>query len=92
MTTSDDDSPIAWGDARSEADYVARYAERRGIAPPENWRVLLVFCFFRLAAILEGVVRRAADGNASNPQAARAYAQAIPVLAGMAREITNETA
>lgn len=75
----------------SEAETVARYAERRAIAPPENWHVLLVFCFFRLAAILQGVVRRAADGNASNPQTARTYAEAIPILAGMAREITNET-
>lgn len=76
----------------TERDYVVRYAERRGIAPPENWTFLVVFCFFRLAAILEGVVRRAADGNASNPEAAQRYAQAIPVLAKMARKITKETA
>ncbi len=75
----------------SEQDYVASYAARRGISPPENWAFYLVFCFFRLAAILEGVVRRAADGNASNPETARSYETAIPVLAEMARRVTKET-
>lgn len=75
----------------TEAEYVAAYADRRGIAPPGNWSFYLVFCFFRLAAILEGVVRRAADGNASNPETAKRYATAIPVLANMARQITKET-
>lgn len=75
-----------------EADYVARYCERRGISKPENWTFYLVFSFFRLAAILEGVGRRAADGNASNPQAARAYAQAVPVLASMAADLIDEAA
>lgn len=75
-----------------EAEYVACYAQRRGIATPEHWTPLLVFCFFRLAAILEGVVRRAADGNASNPEGARRYARAIPVLAEMAVKIIKEGA
>ena len=45
------------------------------------------FSFFRLAAILEGVVRRAADGNASNPETARSYAAAITLLAAEANAI-----
>jgi aminoglycoside phosphotransferase (APT) family kinase protein len=74
----------------SEADYVARYCERRGIAEPENWAFYLAFSFFRLAAILTGVVRRAHDGNASNPETARSYAAAIPLLAGAACALIDE--
>ncbi|MCY4336946.1 MAG: phosphotransferase [Litoreibacter sp.] len=72
-----------------EEGYVARYCARRGIVPPENWSFYLAFAFFRLAAILEGVVRRAKDGNASNPETARTYSAAIPVLAAEANRITQ---
>ena len=71
----------------SERDYVERYLQRRGREPIENWPVFLVFSFFRLAAILEGVGRRAHDGNASNPALARDYAKAVPLLAEMAQTI-----
>ncbi len=74
----------------SEADYVARYCERRGIAEPDNWVFYVAFSFFRLAAILTGVVRRAHDGNASNPETARSYAAAIPLLAGAACALIDE--
>jgi len=67
-----------------EAEYVAAYCERRGLPAIDNWNFYLAFSFFRLAAILQGVVRRAHDGNASNPERAREMARAIPVLAGMA--------
>ncbi|MEM6408906.1 MAG: phosphotransferase family protein [Pseudomonadota bacterium] len=72
-----------------EAGYVARYCARRGIAAPANWPFYLAFAFFRLAAILEGVVRRAKDGNASNPDTARRYADAIPILAHEANRIID---
>lgn len=71
----------------TEEEYVARYCERRGIPGIENWSFYLAFSFFRLAAILQGVVRRAHDGNASNPTRAREMAQAIPVLAKAARTL-----
>jgi len=72
----------------SEARYVADYAARTGLVV-ENWTFSLVFAFFRLAAILEGVARRAQDGNASNPAAGRGYARMVPVLAGMAVALTE---
>lgn len=74
----------------SEADYVKRYCERRGIAPPRDWVFALAFSFFRAAAIVQGVVKRAADGNASNPESARKLASAVPLLARMARDVVNE--
>lgn len=84
------------GIARSEAGlpseeaYVEAYCALREIERPHNWTFYLAFSFFRLAAILEGVVRRAQDGNASNPETARAYAAAIPVLASMAVNLIKE--
>lgn len=75
----------------SEADYVALYCERRGISEPGNWLFYLAFSFFRLAAILEGVARRAADGNASNPETGRKYAKAVPLLAHAANAIIDGT-
>ncbi len=74
-----------------EKAYVADYAKRRGIEPPDNWVFYLCFAFFRLAAILEGVVSRAKGGNASNPEKARAYESAIPVLVTLALEVTQES-
>ncbi|MDE3028583.1 MAG: phosphotransferase family protein [Paracoccaceae bacterium] len=73
----------------SEAEYVGIYCARRGIGEIMHWPFYLAFSFFRLAAILQGVVRRAEDGNASNPQSARAYAPVIPVLADMALDLTG---
>ncbi len=70
-----------------EAAYVAAYLDRRGLPPVGNWPFYLAFSLFRIAAILQGVVRRAEDGNASNPETAVKYAWAIPVLAEMATEI-----
>lgn len=69
-----------------EAAYVAAYCHRRQVEPPHNWAFYLGFAFFRLAAILQGVVQRAHDGNASNPEKARTYGRAIPVLISLALE------
>jgi aminoglycoside phosphotransferase (APT) family kinase protein len=54
-----------------EQAIVARYCALRGIADIPNWHFFLAFSFFRLAAIAQGVKRRALNGNASNAQAAR---------------------
>lgn len=72
-----------------EAAYVQAYMTRRGLDHIEHWSFYLAFSLFRVAAILEGVVRRAHDGNASNPEAGRRYAKAIPLLARMAVEIAQ---
>ncbi len=74
----------------TEDDYVAAYRAARGIGTIEGWPFYLAFSYFRLAAILQGVVRRADEGNASNPEAARRYAQAIPILAELALDLTGE--
>jgi aminoglycoside phosphotransferase (APT) family kinase protein len=55
----------------TEAEYVARYCERMGIGRIDNFGFYVAFSFFRLAAIIQGVARRAVDGNASNKNAAQ---------------------
>jgi aminoglycoside phosphotransferase (APT) family kinase protein len=52
-----------------EESIVERYCELRGIASIENWNFYLAFSFFRLAAIAQGVKKRALSGNASNEKA-----------------------
>ncbi len=54
----------------SDKEYVQRYCERTGRGDISHWNFYLVFCFFRLAAIVQGVKKRAIDGNASSEDAA----------------------
>ncbi|MBC6416507.1 MAG: phosphotransferase [Rhodospirillales bacterium] len=67
-----------------EADYVASYCRRCGIDGIPIWSFCLAFSFFRLAAILQGVLKRALDGNASNPERGLKMGAAVPILARMA--------
>lgn len=76
----------------TETAYVAQYCARMRLSGIENWPFYVAFSFFRLAAILQGVLKRAADGNASNPERARTMGAAVPILAGMAMETTQEKA
>lgn len=76
----------------TEAEYVARYCERRGLSGVPDWTFHLAFSFFRLAAICQGVYKRALDGNASNPEKARTYGEAVRLLANLACEAIDEGA
>jgi aminoglycoside phosphotransferase (APT) family kinase protein len=55
-----------------EAALRARYVELAGGTPVADWPFVLAFSFFRLAAIAQGVAKRAEQGNASNERAADA--------------------
>ena len=76
----------------SEEDYVAAYCARRGWDGIDDWPFYLAFSAFRLIAILQGVVRRARDGTASNPARARRLAGAIPQLLALANRIVEDAA
>lgn len=52
-----------------ETAIVERYCSLRGIGRIEQWDFYLAFSFFRLAAIAQGVKKRALGGNASNEKA-----------------------
>jgi aminoglycoside phosphotransferase (APT) family kinase protein len=74
----------------SEEDYVAAYCRRRGLAGIGNWTFFLAFSFFRLAAICQGVYKRALDGNASNPEKARTYGEAVKLLSHLAVKLIDK--
>jgi aminoglycoside phosphotransferase (APT) family kinase protein len=67
----------------NEADYVVQYCQRRGLESIPDWNFYLAFGFFRFAAILQGVLKRALEGNASSKKAFD-YGALAPVLAGKA--------
>lgn len=66
----------------SEAEFVARYCERTGIAAIDNWSFYLAFSFFKMTAIVQGILKRALDGNASN-DSALAVGRMAPLLSDM---------
>lgn len=70
----------------SDEAYVAAYCRRRGLDGIPDWTFYLAFSFFRFAAIVQGVYKRALDGNASNPRAVEVGRLARP-LAEMAMAI-----
>ncbi|MYM62829.1 phosphotransferase [Pseudomaricurvus sp. HS19] len=70
----------------SEEEYVALYCERMGLEKVDNWNFYLVFSFFRFAAILQGVKKRALQGNASSDKALQMGALVRP-LAEQALEL-----
>lgn len=73
----------------SEKEYLEKYCERMGIADIPNWQFYIVFSFFRLFSIVQGVVKRAKDGNASNPKALELEALLKP-LSQLALSATKE--
>jgi aminoglycoside phosphotransferase (APT) family kinase protein len=67
----------------SEAQYVAAYCRRRGLAELPHLDFYLAFCMFRLAAIFHGIRGRVARGTAVSPQARR-YAAEVEGMAALA--------
>lgn len=74
----------------TEAAYVALYGERTGFGKIPDWQFHLAFAFFRLAAILQGVLKRALSGNASNPERALKARRNVPILARMALDVIEK--
>jgi aminoglycoside phosphotransferase (APT) family kinase protein len=73
----------------TEQAYIQSYCQRMGIDKLDNWNFYLAFSFFRLAAIAQGVAKRAADGNASS-KAAGGIATMVQPIAANALAIINE--
>ena len=72
----------------SDEEYIARYCERTGRDGIENWNFYLVFSLFRLAAILQGIVKRAQIGTASSTEA-DSQGEAVTQLADLAMLLTE---
>jgi len=52
-----------------EGTMIAHFTNATGLDPRPHWGFHLAFHFFRLAAIAQGVLKRALQGNASSEQA-----------------------
>ncbi len=63
----------------SEADYLATYCRRTGRTSVDNWDFYIVFNFFRIAAILQGIAKRVKDGTAASDHAITAGEGAVPM-------------
>lgn len=65
----------------TDQEFIEAYCARRGLAGIDNFGYYLGFCFFRMAGIIQGVLKRALDGNASNPERAMKVGAFVPVFA-----------
>ena len=73
----------------SDEAFVADYCARVGLDGIAGFGFYLAFCFFRMAAILQGVKRRALDGNASNPRRALQVGAHVPAFARQGLEAAH---
>lgn len=65
----------------SDAAFIEKYCQRRGLPGIDNFGYYLAFCFFRMGGIVQGVLKRGLDGNASNPERAMKLGAFVPVFA-----------
>lgn len=65
----------------TDEEFIAAYCARRGLPGIDNFAFYLAFAFFRMGCILQGVLKRAVDGNASNPERARKLGSFVPLFA-----------
>jgi len=54
----------------TENDYIDAWCRKTGRARPENFDFYIVLSMFRIAAIVQGIAKRAQDGTANDPRAA----------------------
>ena len=73
----------------SEAEYVAAYCRRTGRPPidPRDWEFCMAFNMFRLAGILQGIMARALQGNASSAEAIETGKRARPLAEEAWRQV-----
>ncbi|MBM3347677.1 MAG: phosphotransferase family protein [Betaproteobacteria bacterium] len=62
-----------------EADYIAEYCRHTGRSRIDHWDFYIAYNLFRIAAILQGIARRARDGNASGADAVEMGQRARPL-------------
>jgi aminoglycoside phosphotransferase (APT) family kinase protein len=64
----------------SEQEYIAKYCERTGkTIRPEDFNFYLAYNLFRMAGILQGIMKRYVDGTASSAQAKKSGEAARPM-------------
>lgn len=74
----------------SDQEFIEAYCRRIGVARIDRFGFYLAFCFFRMAGILQGVKKRALDGNASNPERGLKMGAHVPQFAAQGLEATKD--
>ncbi|BFM17948.1 phosphotransferase family protein [Maricurvus nonylphenolicus] len=65
----------------SEEEMVSYYCKLRSIDAIDNWHFYIAFSFFRLAALAQGILKRALDGSASSDKAMVVGAEPLAAMA-----------
>lgn len=76
----------------TEDHYINLWCQRTGRERPENFDFYVILSMFRIAAILQGIARRALDGTAADANAREMGAKAAPLAEiawDMARRVTS---
>ncbi|MHA7775254.1 phosphotransferase family protein [Roseibium sp. M-1] len=69
--------------------FIDAYCTRMGLSGIPDFGFYLAFAFFRMGAILQGVKKRALDGNASNPELGLKLGASVPDYAAGGLEATR---
>jgi aminoglycoside phosphotransferase (APT) family kinase protein len=70
-----------------EASYVQAYCRRTGRDSIEDWDYYLAFNMFRMASILQGILARAIQGNATSSEALATGQRALPMAEAGWRQV-----
>ena len=75
----------------SESEYVAAYCRRtgRGEIAAKDWEYYIAFNMFRLAGIIQGIMARALQGNASSAEAIESGKRARPLAEQAWRQVES---
>jgi aminoglycoside phosphotransferase (APT) family kinase protein len=74
----------------SMRDYVAMYCERTGRTGIEHMDFYIAYNLFRMAGILQGIMKRVVDGTASSAQAVQ-MGKAAPMVAALGWQFAQKT-
>ena len=68
----------------SDEQYISDYCQRLGLSEPLDLTFAVAFSYYRMAAILQGVKKRALAGNASNPEKGIRMGKFVSICAKLA--------
>ncbi|MGR3615618.1 MAG: phosphotransferase family protein [Paracoccaceae bacterium] len=74
----------------SDHAFIQQYCDHMNLPEISDFGTYLGFSFFRMAAILQGVLKRGLDGNASNPEKALMLGQYVPLFARHGLKALND--
>ena len=72
-----------------DEEYIDLYSKRSGLSHTPDLEFAIAFSFFRMAAILQGIKKRALDGNASNPEKGLKMGEYVQIFAKSALDHLN---